>query len=587
MLQLFAADLRIQEDEHRRHRLRGTLDGQARSSWVTWQAKTLPGTIDLTILRKMGAEGVPVEQRIFYGKPSLIQPVECRNILVEGINVRDYPWWCIHMTYCTNVTVRNVTIVDASNPNNDGCDADSCTDMLIENCRFNTRDDSVCVKAGRDQDGWRVGKPSQNIIIRNMTDWHGLAIGSDMSGGIQNVFLQNCSMGRGAAVYMKSNLDRGGFIRNIYVKDIKIDKGTILKLRNNYHGYRGGNYPADFRDIFVENVTIKEANSGAIFVAGVKGAPVKNVFIKNSTVEKATEPVAEIQYAENVVLDNVYANGKLQPTHPKPISLAKRKIDGVPSITPVCSGKWSETAIWNIGRDGGGTIWNGAPAGRLPDGTKDIRVLIGKKEATPAGVTVILDMDIDDTYEVRIYEKSALVIPSGRTLKIGSLRPDRTNTMVRQTGGNLICPRLHIDDVSCQYLITGGYMQVATLLLDEGSLTIDDSAATIKSISITDVFQAGSGTTITFAAHAGGLTPIQCKDVKLTGYLGQHLIVDVSEYDYAANGDLTLVSYTGTRTGKFDGGLKKPGPQVTIIGAKADIVYDDAGKKIKLTNFRP
>ncbi|GAI95964.1 unnamed protein product, partial [marine sediment metagenome] len=271
---------------------------------------------------------------------------------------------------------------------------------------------------------------------------------------------------------------------------IKIGRGPLLRLRNNYHGYRGGNYPADFRDIFVENVTIKEADSGAIFVAGVEGAPVKDIFLKNCTIEKAAEPVTEIQYAENVVLDNVYANGELQPTHPKPIPLAKKKIDGTPSISPVRSGKWSDATIWNTGRDGGGTIWNGAPAGRLPDGTKDKRVLIGKKEAAPAGVTVILDMDIDDTYEVRIYEKSALVIPSGYTLKIGSLRPDRTNSAVRQSGGNLISPHLRIDDVTCQYLITGGSIQVGTLGLDEGSLTIDDSAATIKSISATNVFQA-------------------------------------------------------------------------------------------------
>ena len=261
--------------------------------------------------------------------------------------------------------------------------------------------------------------------------------------------------------------------------------------------------------------------------------------------------------------------------------------EGTASISSKRSGLWSDASLWEVGRDGARIDWGGAPAGRRPDDTKDQRVLIGKKSIVPAGVTVILDMDIENEFEVRVYENSALVIPSGRTLKIGRFRPDRYNSMVRQIGGTVICTQLCIDDVTCQYLITGGSMSVGDLILDEGMLIIDDSAAAITSISIAGEFKALLDTTTKFIAHSSGVTPIQCKDVQLDTYGGEYLIVDVRKYDYSKNGDLVLFSYTGNREGKFDGGPENPKPQVTIIGADADVVYDDTEKKIKLSNLRP
>ena len=547
----------------------GILDGQARDTWAAWPDKSKPGTMSNEELREVGArtgdDFVPVEKRIFYGKPSLIQPVDCRNVLIENFNIRDYPWWCIHLTYCTNATVRNVTILDGSNPNNDGCDADSCTDVLIENCVFNTRDDSLCVKAGRDQDAWRVGRPSKNIVIRNMTDWKGLAIGSEMSGGVENVFVYDCEYD-GRALYLKSNLDRGGFIKDIYVKNLKIGNGYVLNLRNNYHGYRGGNFPTEFHNINVEDVTVKEAGV-AISVLGVEGVHnTKDVFLKNITVDKAAS-ATEIQYVDNIELTNVYINGKLQPVHPEQRLVAP----GSGYITAIGDGNWSDGSIWDV--------WemDGVPDGKIPASKNHGRVMIGGGAFAPDGVTVTADMDIDEIFELRIYRDSTLIIPSGITFKIAKFRPDRTNCVVRQTGGTSIIGSLNINDVTCQYFITGGTVKVDDFGLGEGSLIIDDSSAAIDSISVANAFRAGAGTTTKFIAHKNGISPVQCKDVQLGG---EKLIVDVTKYDYAKNGDLVLISYTGS-------GPEKPGPQVTVIGAKADLVYDDAGKKIKLTNFRP
>ncbi|GAI50779.1 unnamed protein product, partial [marine sediment metagenome] len=122
------------------------------------------------------------------------------------------------------------------------------------------------------------------------------------------------------------------------------------------------------------------------------------------------------------------------------------------------------------------------------------------------------------------------------------------------------------------------------------AFVVDDTSAAITSIIAGGEYRTGEGegdTTTKFIAHKGGVTPIQTKDLLLDNYMGENLIVDVTKYDYAANGDLVLFSYTGTRKGKFDGGPEKPAPQVTIIGARAELIYDDTGKKIKLTNFRP
>ena len=548
----------------------GTLDGQARDTWARWPDKSKPGTMSNEELREVGGrtgdDFVPVEERIFYGKPSLIQPVDCKNVLIEGFDIRDYPWWCIHLTYCTNATVRNVTVVDGSNPNNDGCDVDSCTDVLIENCGFNTRDDSFCVKAGRDQDAWRVGRPSKNIVLRNMKDWKGPAIGSEMSGGAENIFMYDCEYD-GRVMYLKSNLDRGGYIKDVYVKNIKVGSGYLLNLRNNYHGYRGGNFPTEIRNIHIEDVTIEETGEGAVSILGIPKAPVSDVFLKNITVNKAKMPFVKMQYAENVVLENVRVNSKLQPAHPKHRLVAP----GSGYITAIRDGNWSDGSIWDVWK------MDGKPDGRIPSSKDHGRVMIGGGEFVPKdGVTVTVDMDIDEIFELRIYRDATLIIPSGTTFKVAKFRPDRTNSVVRQTGGTSIIDSLNINDVTCQYFITGGTVKVNNFNLGEGSLIIDDSSAAIVSISVANALRTGAGTTTKFIAHKNGIAPVQCKDVQLDG---EKIIVDVTRYDYAANGDLVLISYTGS-------GPEKPGSQeVTIIGGKAELVYDDAAKQIKLTNF--
>ncbi len=188
----------------------GTLDGQAsQEHWWDWRLKARGGVTrdeqggdsDVkTLVEKMGNKDVPVEKRVFgeghYLRPNFVQPYRCKNVLLEGFTMKRSPMWELNPTLCQNVTVRNVTI-DSHGPNNDGCDPDACRDVLIEKCTFSTGDDCIAIKAGRNRDGRRVGVPCENLIVQDcvMKDGHGgVSIGSEVSGGIRNVYIERCQM---------------------------------------------------------------------------------------------------------------------------------------------------------------------------------------------------------------------------------------------------------------------------------------------------------------------------------------------------------------------------------------------------------
>src|ERR1019366_7220833 len=194
------------------------------TSWLAWKGRK-GGTNNQNIARKrldtMNNEGVPVSQRVFgegdFLRPNFIQFNRCQNVLIEGVHIRRSPMWEIHPLLCTNVTVRGVDIF-SHGANNDGCDPESCCDVLIEKCVFDTGDDCIAIKSGRNADGRRVGVPSQNIIICDCTmrDGHGgTTIGSEISGGCRNVFVENCEMDSPeltCALRLKSNAMRGGVL---------------------------------------------------------------------------------------------------------------------------------------------------------------------------------------------------------------------------------------------------------------------------------------------------------------------------------------------------------------------------------------
>lgn len=294
---------------------RGTIDAQGGKEFAAWSQIEAE---DRDRLREMGDKLTPVEERIFGAgtvlRPSMVQFYGCSRILVEDLTLRDSPFWTIHPVFCDNVIVRGVTI-DSHFPNNDGCDPESTSNVLIENCTFRTGDDSVAIKAGRDTDGRSTGRPSENIVVRNCrfhSECNGLCIGSEMSGGAANVYMENVEIGTVKnAIYFKSNKDRGGYIRNVRVKDITVERarGAILRFETNYFGFRGGNYPAQYEDFVIENVVAKRADNYALFMEGNPEKRIRNIRIENFHTEDAVHPF-HLMLTEGVVLKNSSVNGE-------------------------------------------------------------------------------------------------------------------------------------------------------------------------------------------------------------------------------------------------------------------------------------
>jgi len=283
---------------------KGTLDGQATDeNWLRWKGKKGGAENQIAAngrLKKMSEDGVPVEQRRFgegdYLRPNFIQFNRCCNVMVEGVHIRRSPMWEIDPVLCTNVTVRGLDIV-SHGPNNDGCDPESCRDVLIENCLFDTGDDCIAIKSGRNADGRRIGVPSVNLIIRGCTmrDGHaGTAIGSEISGSCSNVFVENCEMSSphlNCALRLKSNAIRGGVLQNIFMRNVNVGQvsDSVLQIDFLYEEGTNGIYKPVAHNVVMENVTVAHTPR-VLNVRGFPAAEISDVRIYNSTFKQIEKP---------------------------------------------------------------------------------------------------------------------------------------------------------------------------------------------------------------------------------------------------------------------------------------------------------
>ncbi len=309
----------------------GTINGNGSKKMSTW--KKVQKT-DQEQLRKMGRELTPVYKRVFgeghYLRPGFFEPYGCSNVRIEGITILDSPFWVIHPIFCTNVIVRNVK-VNSLNPNNDGCDPESCSNVLIENCDFITGDDGVAIKSGRDNDAWRVGQPTENVVVRNCTfnsKINGICIGSEIAGGVQNVFIENIKLTKSAnAIYFKSNLDRGAYIENVFVRNVVADsvRTALIRFEPNYKGEKSSFNPTLFHNFFIQNITCKFAGEVGIYLSGFDGYPLKNITLKDITVDST--PISyNLQHVENTIFNQVKINGKLLDKSPVPSEIIQLKV---------------------------------------------------------------------------------------------------------------------------------------------------------------------------------------------------------------------------------------------------------------------
>lgn len=314
----------------------GTIDGNADCEhWWPWKGREKCGwkkgdpsqEKDRNMLFEMSEKGVPVSERIFgeghYLRPQFIQPYRCKNVLIEGVTLRNSPMWQVHPVLCTNVTVRKMTITGAgpnhdAAPNTDGCDPESCTDVLIQDCNFNTGDDCIAIKAGRNADGRRVNTPSQNIVVQgcNMKDGHGgVTIGSEISGGVRNVFAENCRMDSphlDNAVRIKNNAMRGGLLENIHVRNIEVGQVAMagLTIDDFYEEGEAGKFVPVVRNVELRNITMKKAQY-ALYLRGFKNAPIENVRLIDCDLQGVAKP-SVIENVKGLEMKNVRINGKLE-----------------------------------------------------------------------------------------------------------------------------------------------------------------------------------------------------------------------------------------------------------------------------------
>lgn len=278
----------------------GVLDGQgANDRWWSWSGGRQFGWDEghpsqhpaRNRLFRMAEDGVPPESRIFgdgdYLRPPFIQFYECDTVLIEGVTLKDAPFWNIHPVLCRNVIVRRVGVF-GHGPNNDGCNPESVDHMLIEDCTFDTGDDCIAIKSGRNADGRRLNVPSQNILIRGcvMKDGHGgIVTGSEISGGVRHVFAENCRMDSPNLWYafrFKTNARRGGVLEHFHFRDIRIGEveRAVLICDFNYEEGADGDFLPVVRDITLERVTARQSVR-VLDIQGLPQAPVGEIVLRD------------------------------------------------------------------------------------------------------------------------------------------------------------------------------------------------------------------------------------------------------------------------------------------------------------------
>lgn len=301
----------------------GRLEAQM-DTWKTWFKRPPAHLEALKELYTMASTNVPVERRQMaegenHLRPQFIQFNRCRNVLIEGVSIRNSPFWTIHLLLCDSVVVRGLDIY-AHGHNNDGIDPEMTRNLLIENCRFDQGDDAIAIKAGSNHDGWRLGTATENIVMRNCTIVQGhqlVAIGSELSAGIRNVYVHDCKFVDEQyrphnLLFIKTNHRRGGFVENIHMENIEargarqsvlgIETDVLYQWRTLVPTYE--ERITKIGGIHVRNVKIDE--TGTPFrILGDQREPVTDVTLDNIAIGKVRGEKNRYENARNIRENNI------------------------------------------------------------------------------------------------------------------------------------------------------------------------------------------------------------------------------------------------------------------------------------------
>ncbi|MCF2949598.1 glycoside hydrolase family 28 protein [Paraglaciecola aquimarina] len=312
---------------------KGVLDGSAdNATWWPWKGphkeahwQIIPDQDQKPArmaLMQDAENNVPVEKRIYadgaFLRPPFIQPYKCKNILIQDVTIKNSPFWLVNPVLCHNVTVKGANFL-SHGPNSDGCDPESCDHVLIEDCTFDTGDDCIAIKSGRNADGRRLNIPCQNIVIANcnMREGHGgVVIGSEISGGVNNVFVENCQMDSPElerAIRIKTNSIRGGLIEHLRYRNIQVGKVKEAVVINFYYEEGdAGDFDPTVRDIVIEDLNCQQIFKRPLNIQGFSRKPISDIHLINCHFNQAHSQ-SIVRNVENFTTNNVSINDR--PIH--------------------------------------------------------------------------------------------------------------------------------------------------------------------------------------------------------------------------------------------------------------------------------
>lgn len=305
---------------------KGTIDGNAdNNNWWNWNGAPRFGwqagmgnqQPARAKLHDQTHAKLDARKRIYgkgdYLRPNFVQPYNCQNVVISGITVVNSPMWCLNPVLCENVVVEKVRVV-SHGPNNDGCDPEACRNVLIKDCYFDTGDDCIAIKSGRDDDGRDIGRPAENHIIEGCTmkaGHGGVVIGSEISGGARYIYALNCIMDSpelDRVLRIKTSSARGGVIENVFMKNVKVGTYKEAAVKCNMFYEQPGNYMPAIRNVWVENMSVEKGGKYALLIAAYKESPVTNIRMVNCVINGVEIPY-KVDNVKGLDMQNVVING--------------------------------------------------------------------------------------------------------------------------------------------------------------------------------------------------------------------------------------------------------------------------------------
>ncbi len=293
----------------------GTIDGSGEPWWRRyWEARR--------------QEKDDIDPHFKIPRPRLVHFIRCQNVTVNDLSLKDSAFCNLQLTYCDGVEIHNLKIRAPHDPvkaaSSDGIDLDSTRNVLVEGCDIECDDDAICLKAGRDADGLRVNRPTENVVIRNCRVGHAAGLvcfGSETAGGIRNIRIYHCRAenGCGEVVRFKTRMGRGGFVEDVLYEDIQADGvRTVFNFNMDAFGttwlperFRAAVSPEKgtpvFRNITIRNLVARNCNSAGHLV-GLAESPLRDIRLEDVDLQ-ARNPFV-IRNAQGVEFKNVKINGK-------------------------------------------------------------------------------------------------------------------------------------------------------------------------------------------------------------------------------------------------------------------------------------